>query len=116
MWIVAIAWLYVAVMMSLAEATNPQGTVLGALITFVFYGIGPLALVMYLLNATGRRKARLKAEAEERRLHVAALTEGNAQTSPNGDQQNPTPLASGSQTDPGGLPAGHAITPERKEP
>lgn len=115
MWIVAIAWLYVAVMMSLAEATNPQGTVLGAVITFVFYGVGPLALVMYLLNATGRRKARLKAEAEERRLHVAALAEANKQTSLDGDQQGSTPTASGSQADPGGLPAGHAIAPERKK-
>ncbi|WP_290644765.1 hypothetical protein [Aquabacterium sp.] len=102
-------------MMSLAEATSPQGTVLGALITFVFYGVGPLALVMYLLNATGRRKARLK--AEERRLHVAALAEANKQTSLDGDQQGPTPIASdsGSQTDPGGLPASNAIAPERKE-
>lgn len=99
MWIVAIAWLYVAVMMSLAEATSPQGTVLGALITFVFYGVGPLALVMYLLNATSRRKARLKAEAEERRLHVASLA-------------SPSPT----QTDAGSLPAGDTIAPERKEP
>ena len=28
MWIVAIAWIYVALMMALAEATSPQGTVL----------------------------------------------------------------------------------------
>ncbi|MEY2862116.1 MAG: hypothetical protein RL392_2574, partial [Pseudomonadota bacterium] len=31
MYIVPIAWLYVAVMMSVAEATNTNGTVLGAL-------------------------------------------------------------------------------------
>lgn len=94
MWIVAIAWLYVAVMMSLAEATNPQGTVLGAVITFLFYGVGPLSLVMYLMNATGRRKARLKAEAEERQRHIASLA----------------------QTDGSGLPAGDAVSSERKEP
>ena len=31
MYLVAIAWLYVALMMALAEATSTQGTVLGAL-------------------------------------------------------------------------------------
>jgi hypothetical protein len=32
MWIVAIAWMYVALMMALAEATSTQGSVLGAII------------------------------------------------------------------------------------
>ena len=35
MWIVAIAWMYVAMMMAVAEATSPQGSMLGAIITFV---------------------------------------------------------------------------------
>lgn len=64
MWIVAIAWIYVALMMALAEATNPQGSYLGAIVTFVFYGVAPTALVMYLLGAPGRRRARRQAEAE----------------------------------------------------
>jgi len=64
MWIVAIAWIYVALMMALAEATNPQGSYLGAIVTFLFYGVAPTALVMYLLGAPGRRRARRQAEAE----------------------------------------------------
>jgi hypothetical protein len=64
MWIVAIAWMYVALMMALAEATSPQGTVLGALVTFFFYGLGPLALLMYIMGTPGRRRARLQAEAQ----------------------------------------------------
>lgn len=104
MWIVVIAWLYVAVTMSLAEATSPQGTVLGALITFVFYGVGPLALVMYLLGARNRRKARRKAEADERRRYVASLAESAESAE------------SVAQADAGSLPAGDAVAPERKEP
>jgi hypothetical protein len=66
MWIVAIAWIYVALMMAMAEATNPQGSILGAVITFLFYGVAPVSLVMYLLGTPGRRKARLAAEAREK--------------------------------------------------
>ncbi|MDE2000084.1 MAG: hypothetical protein KGI52_14290, partial [Burkholderiales bacterium] len=63
MWIVAIAWMYVAVMMSVAEATAPNGTVLGACITFVFYGVLPAALVMYLISTPARRRARAAMQA-----------------------------------------------------
>lgn len=38
-WIVALAWMYVVSLMTLAEATDPQGSVLGAVITFLFYGL-----------------------------------------------------------------------------
>lgn len=66
MWIVAIAWMYIATMMALAEGTNPQGTWLGATITFFLYGLAPLSLVMYLLGAPGRRKAIRAREQAER--------------------------------------------------
>jgi hypothetical protein len=65
MYLVAIAWLYVTLMMALAEATNPHGTVLGAVFTLLLYGIGPLALVMYLMGTPLRRKARQAREAAE---------------------------------------------------
>lgn len=96
MWIVVIAWLYVALMMSLAEATSTQGSVLGAVITFIFYGIGPLALVMYLLGTPARRRARRAAEA--------AQAQASAQN------------ASAPQADAGSLPASDTVAPERKEP
>ena len=57
MYIVVIAWLYVALMMSVAEATNTTGTVLGAVITFVLYGLLPVALVIYLMGTPGRKRA-----------------------------------------------------------
>jgi hypothetical protein len=65
MYIVPIAWLYVALMMAVAEATNSNGTVLGAIVTFVFYGLVPIGLVMYLMGAPTRRRAIKAREAAE---------------------------------------------------
>ena len=39
MYLVAIAWMYVVLMMAAAEATNANGTVLGAFVTFTLYGV-----------------------------------------------------------------------------
>jgi membrane protein implicated in regulation of membrane protease activity len=69
MYLVAIGWLYVAVMMAIAEATHSQGSVLGAVITLVLYGVLPLALVMYLLGTPMRRRRRL--QQEQRPTHDA---------------------------------------------
>jgi len=65
MYLIVIAWIYVVLMMSVAEATNSNGTVLGAVITFVLYGVGPAALVVYLMGAPARSKAIKKRDAEE---------------------------------------------------
>jgi len=65
MHLVAIAWLYVAIMMAAAEATHTNGSVLGAIITFLLYGLGPVALVLYVLGAPARRKAIRRREREE---------------------------------------------------
>lgn len=63
MHIVAIAWMFVVVMMTLAEALSSQGTVLGAVFTFVLYGVLPLSLVLYIMAAPARRRARRAAES-----------------------------------------------------
>jgi hypothetical protein len=90
MYLVAIGWLYVVLMMSVAEALSSQGSVVGAVITFVFYGVLPLLVVMYILGTPARRRARLAAEAAE--ASAAAQPDGR------------------------GEPAGDAIAAERKEP
>lgn len=64
LYLVAIAWLYVAMMMAVAEALHPNGTWLGAIVTFLFYGLLPTGLVMYLMGTPLRRKARLAQEAQ----------------------------------------------------
>jgi mannose/fructose/N-acetylgalactosamine-specific phosphotransferase system component IID len=61
MYLVVIAWLYVVLMMAVAEAFSTQGSLLGAVITYVLYGVLPLGLVVYILN-TPQRKARRQAE------------------------------------------------------
>jgi hypothetical protein len=61
--LVAIAWLYVVLLMAVVEATSPGGSLLGALLTFVLYGALPLAIALYLLGAPRRRAARRRAEA-----------------------------------------------------
>ncbi len=63
MYLVAIAWMYVVLMMAIVEALSPQGTVLGALFTFALYGLLPLGIVMYLLGTPMRRRARIAASS-----------------------------------------------------
>jgi hypothetical protein len=93
--LVLIAWLYVALMMALAEATHSQGTVLGAIFTFLLFGVGPVALVAYIMGAPGRRKLRQQQEAEA----IKQAQEG--QLAPQANAGDHTP------TDP--------VAPERKE-
>ena len=57
MYLTAIAWIYVVLMMSVAEATSTSGTLLGAFMTFVLYGVLPLLLVLYLMGTPGRWRA-----------------------------------------------------------
>jgi hypothetical protein len=108
MYLVAIAWIYVALMMAVAEATNTNGTVIGAIVTFVLYGVVPVSIVMYLLGTPSRNKAR---KARERAEWVA--------------QQNAMAVASHPPMDTSGQPdaGGHApgaaqpgsVAPVRKE-
>ena len=65
MYIVPIAWLYVAVMMSVAEATSSNGTVLGALFTFLLYGALPIGMVLYFMGSPARRRANKANEARD---------------------------------------------------
>ena len=57
-WLIALVWLYIAVLMAAAEATAPNGSVLGALLTLLLYGLLPVALVTYLLGTPARRARR----------------------------------------------------------
>ena len=65
MYLVVIAWLYVVLMMSVAEATGSNGSVLGAIVTFFLYGLVPLSLVVYLMLTPQRRKGIREREAAE---------------------------------------------------
>ena len=56
--LVAIAWVYVVVMMAVAETMAPNGSVLGAFFTLLLYGVLPLSVVLYIMNSPARRRAR----------------------------------------------------------
>ena len=71
-YLVVIAWFYVALTMSLAEAFSSQGSVLGAIVTLFLYGIGPIALVVYLMRTPSRRKARKAQEQQKQQQEVPA--------------------------------------------
>ena len=62
MHIIAIAWGFVVVLMAAAEATAPQGSLLGAFFILVGYGVLPLAVLLYILGTPMRRRARQAAE------------------------------------------------------
>lgn len=74
MYLIVIAWLYVTLLMALAEAFSTQGSVLGAIITFVFYGLLPMALVVYLMGTPLRRKAIRRQEEQGRQEFLASQT------------------------------------------
>ncbi len=79
MYLIAIAWMYVVLMMALAEALSPQGTVLGAVFTLLLYGVGPLALLLYILGTPVRKRARRAAEAAELAAASAAAPDGRGE-------------------------------------
>ena len=66
MYLVLIAWMYVALMMAVAEATSPIGTVLGAIVTFVLYGALPMGGVGYIMGSPARKRALKAKEMAER--------------------------------------------------
>jgi predicted membrane channel-forming protein YqfA (hemolysin III family) len=63
LYLVALAWMYVVLMVALAEAFSPQGTLLGALFTVLGWGLIPLSVVLYILATPSRRAARKAKES-----------------------------------------------------
>ena len=87
MYLVAIAWLYVVVLMALAEGLATGGSWLGAFFTLLLYGLLPGSIALYLIGTPARRAARRRGVA-------------SAASDPDGS----------------GHPAGDAVAAEREEP
>jgi hypothetical protein len=111
MYLIPIAWIYVALMMSVAEATNSNGTVVGAVITFVLYGLLPVALLMYILGTPSRKRALRAREMQER----AQATEPHA-VDVQADLTAPAASDSVNAPDAGRHATTDAVAPVRKEP
>lgn len=97
MHIVAVAWIFVVVLMTLTEATSTQGTVMGALFTLLLYGVLPLGIVLYVMGTPLRARTRKAAEAAE----AASAT--------------PSAQPSAQQRDGSGHATGARVSPEREE-
>jgi hypothetical protein len=125
MHLIAIGWIYVVLMMAVAEALSSQGSVIGAVFTFLLYGVLPLAIVLYIVATPARKKALRLAEQRAAApaapaAQVADPTAGSAAVAEAtlASQGAPADLSSPPSAPPdrGGHAAGAALAPERKEP
>jgi hypothetical protein len=92
MYLVLIAWIYVAFMMAIAEATSSVGSLLGAAFTFLLYGVLPMSVVGYIMGTPARRRAIKAKEAAARESAASVAPDAHSKAS------------------------SHPIAPERKEP
>jgi len=108
MYLIVIAWLYVTLMMAVAEATNTTGTVLGAIVTFVLYGLLPMGIVVYIMGTPSRKRAikqREQAEQAAWDAEQAALRAAQAESAaPDAGGETPAAAEDG------------GVAPVRKEP
>ena len=68
MYIIAIAWIYVVLMMAITETS-----LTASIMTFLFYCVLPLALFFYLFSAPNRKRQR----KEEEKLKANGLSQNN---------------------------------------
>lgn len=93
MYLIALAWTYVVVLMALVEGFSTEGTWLGAFFTLLLYGALPLGITLYLVGTPARRRAR----------------RGGAES----DERASAPVAG--DPDGGGHPPGDAVAAKREE-
>jgi membrane protein implicated in regulation of membrane protease activity len=103
MYIVAIAWMFVVLLMTAAEATSTQGSLLGAFFTLLLYGLIPLSVLLYIMGTPARKRARLRAEQA-----------AQAQTAVGQDSQDASPASA--QPDGGGVAPRHPVSAEGEKP
>jgi membrane protein implicated in regulation of membrane protease activity len=111
MYLVLIAWIYVAFMMAIAEATSPVGSLLGAAITFLLYGVLPMSVVGYIMGSPARRRALKAKEAKE-----AKEAEEREANSTANDRQDANEKAQSVAPNTHREASGHPIASVRKEP
>ena len=99
--LVALAWMYVVLMVAVVEASGNEGSFLGALFTVALYGLLPMSIVLYLMLSPARRRARRNAETVE-------MTDASAvQATPDS--------GAGSPPDGSNHATGDPVSPVRKE-
>jgi hypothetical protein len=116
MYLIVIAWIYVVLMMAVAEATNTTGTVLGGIMTFFLYGVGPAGLLVYLMGTPARNKAIKKRNDEQRAQHVASLAAAETTAADASVLPDAGSHAAGGEGAVSSVDDQPGITPVRKEP
>jgi hypothetical protein len=89
MYIVIAAWMYVVLMVAVVEAVGAGGSLLGAAMTVLWWGVVPLTIVGYLWRTPARKAAR----RAERQSNAAGVAPDRSSHAP-----------------------GDAVAPEREEP
>lgn len=81
MWrvLIVLGWLYVAVMMALAQAFHPEGGLLSAAFVLLAYGLAPVELILYVLGTPARRQARRAREQAEQAQQQPAPAPGGGE-------------------------------------
>lgn len=110
--LVALAWMYVVLMVAAVEASGSDGSFLGALFTVALYGLLPMSIVLYLMLSPARRRARRHAESADADAAAAADAGESAQAS--ATARDPESSA-GNPPDGGNHATGDPVPAERKE-
>ncbi len=79
MHIAAVGWIYVVLMMAITE-----DSVVAGIMTFLFYGVLPVALIMYVTGSGNRRRRRAQKQAEQQ------AQKDNSDNSPTSTPASPT--------------------------
>lgn len=82
MYIVAIAWIYVVLMMAITEES-----VIAGVMTFLLYGVFPLAIILYLMGTPQRKRNRVKAEKLLREREVRSESDASGKEETNNVKQ-----------------------------
>lgn len=74
MYIVALAWIYVVLMMSITETS-----VVAGVMTFLLYGVVPVTIILYVGGSQRRKRRRFQEELRRREAALQARSEAEEQ-------------------------------------
>lgn len=94
MYIIAIGWLYVTVLMAFTETSIVAGA-----LTLFFYGLLPVSLLLWLLSSPVRRQRRRYREAQEKAATAEPAADAADSAGVAADQLADTPDRKDAQPD-----------------
>ena len=87
MHIAAVGWIYVVLMMAITE-----DSVVAGIMTFLFYGVFPVAIIMYLAGTGNRKRRRAQEQADKhtQKINAALNAEGTLTNTPTNTSTDPS--------------------------